>query len=41
MKKLKILLCDPRHSTIGSHVTSIPIGIGYIASYIKKKNQKC
>ena len=37
MKKLKILLCDPRHSTIGSHVTSIPIGIGYIASYIKKK----
>jgi radical SAM superfamily enzyme YgiQ (UPF0313 family) len=37
MRKLKILLCDPRHSTIGSHVTSIPIGIGYIASYIKKK----
>ena len=37
MKNLKILLCDPRHSTIGSHVTSIPIGIGYMASYIKEK----
>ena len=37
MKKLKILLCDPRHSTIGAHSNYVPIGIGYIGSYIKEQ----
>lgn len=37
MKKLKILFCDPRHSTIGAHSNYVPIGIGYIASYIKEE----
>jgi len=37
MKKLKILLCDPRHSTVGSHSNYVPIGIGYIGSYIKEE----
>ena len=35
MKKLKILLADPRHDTVGAHSNYIPIGIGYIASYLK------
>jgi len=34
MKKIKILLSDPRHSTVGIHSNCVPIGIGYIASYI-------
>ena len=37
MKNLKILLCDPRHSTIGAHSNYVPIGIGYIGSYIKEE----
>ena len=37
MKKLKILFCDPRHSTIGAHSNYVPIGIGYIASYVKEE----
>ena len=37
MKKLKILLCDARHSTVGSHSNYVPIGIGYIGSYIKEE----
>jgi|MDTC01.3.fsa_nt_gb radical SAM superfamily enzyme YgiQ (UPF0313 family) len=37
MKKLKILLCDARHSTVGSHSNYVPIGIGYIGSYIKEQ----
>jgi radical SAM superfamily enzyme YgiQ (UPF0313 family) len=37
MKKLKVLLCDARHSTIGSHSNYVPIGIGYIGSYIKEE----
>ena len=37
MKKLKVLLCDPRHSTVGSHSNYVPIGIGYIGSYIKEE----
>ena len=32
MKKLKILLGDPRHKTVGSHSYFVPIGIGYIGS---------
>ena len=35
MKKLKILLCDARHSTIGAHSNYVPLGIGFIGSYIK------
>ena len=37
MKKLKVLLCDARHSTVGSHSNYVPIGIGYIGSYIKEE----
>ena len=37
MKKIKILLCDPRHSTVGSHSNYVPIGIGFIGSYIKEQ----
>ena len=32
MKKIKILLGDPRHSTVGAHSNYVPIGIGYIGS---------
>ena len=37
MKKLKILLSDPRHDTVGAHSNYIPIGIGYIGAYLKEK----
>ena len=37
MKKIKILLGDPRHSTVGIHSNCMPIGIGYIASNIISK----
>ena len=40
MKKLKILLADPRHDTVGTHSNYIPIGIGYIASYLKENLKK-
>ncbi len=36
-EKIKILLADPRHSTVGAHSNYTPIGIAYIASYLKKK----
>jgi len=34
MKKIKILLGDPRHNTVGAHSHFVPINIGYIASHI-------
>ena len=37
MNKLKILLADPRHSTVGIHSNFVPINIGYIGSFIKKE----
>ena len=37
MKKLKILLGDPRHTTVGAHSYFVPIGIGYIGSNLLKK----
>ena len=37
MIKIKILLCDPRHSTVGAHSNYVPIGIGFIGSYICRK----
>ena len=37
MKKIKILLSDPRHNTVGIHSNCVPIGIGYIASNIIQK----
>ena len=37
MKNIKILLTDLRHSTVGAHSNYVPIGIGYIASYLKEK----
>ena len=41
MKNLKILLCDPRHDTVGAHSNYVPIGIGYIASHlISELNKK-
>ena len=39
MKGLKILLADPRHNTQGFHSRSVPINIGYIGEYLKKKIQ--
>ena len=35
--KIKILLGDPRHGTIGAHSNYVPIAIGYAATYLKKK----
>ena len=37
MKKLKILLADPRHKTVGAHSYFVPIGIGYIGSNLLKQ----
>jgi len=37
MKKLKILLADPRHYTVGAHSNFIPINIGYIATFLKQE----
>ena len=37
MKKINILLVDPRHDTVGAHSNYIPIGIGYIGAYLKEK----
>ena len=37
MKKLKILLGDPRHFTVGVHSSFVPINIGYIASFLKNE----
>lgn len=36
MKKIKVLLGDPRHHTIGVHSTYVPVGVGYIATYLIK-----
>ena len=36
-KILKILLCDPRHQTVGAHSSYVPINIGYITEYLKSK----
>ena len=36
MAKLKVLLGDIRHHTIGVHSTYIPVGIGYIVTYFEK-----
>jgi len=36
MKKLKVLLGDLRHNTIGTHSSYVPVGIGYIAAYLQK-----
>ena len=37
MKKIKILLADPRHKTRGLHSSYVPINIGYIGSYLKNQ----
>ena len=37
MDNLKVLLGDPRHDTVLVHSNYVPIGIGYIGSYLKKK----
>ena len=37
MKKLRILLGDPRHYTVGAHSSYVPINIGYIGSYLKNE----
>jgi radical SAM superfamily enzyme YgiQ (UPF0313 family) len=37
MKKIKILLGDPRHYTVGTHSQFVPIGIGYIGTFLKKE----
>jgi radical SAM superfamily enzyme YgiQ (UPF0313 family) len=36
MRRLKVLLGDLRHHTVGVHSTYLPIGIGYIATYFEK-----
>ena len=35
MKKIKILLGDPRHYSVGTHSQFVPIGIGYIGTFLK------
>ena len=37
MKKVKILLGDPRHYTVGAHSSYVPINIGYIGSFLKQE----
>ena len=37
MKKVKILLADPRHYTVGAHSSYVPINIGYIATFLKQE----
>ena len=37
MNGIKILLGDPRHSTVGEHSNFVPIGIGYIATNLLKQ----
>ena len=39
MAKLKVLLGDIRHHTIGVHSTYVPVGIGYIATYFEKESE--
>ena len=34
METIKVLLADPRHHTVGVHSTFVPVGVGYIASYL-------
>ena len=36
MKTIKVLLGDLRHHTIGVHSLYVPVGVGYIATYLKK-----
>ena len=36
MSKIKVLLGDLRHHTVGVHSTYVPVGIGYIATYFEK-----
>ena len=36
MNQIRVLLGDLRHHTIGVHSTYVPIGLGYIATYLKK-----
>ena len=37
MKKIKILLGDPRHYTVGTHSQFVPIGIGYIGTFLRQE----
>ena len=37
MKKVRLLLGDPRHYTVGAHSNYIPINIGYIATFLKQE----
>ena len=37
MKKIKVLITDPRHHTVGLHSRYVPVGIGYIAAYMLEK----
>ena len=37
MHTLRIVLADLRHETVGIHSTYIPVGIGYMATYIKSR----
>jgi len=37
MRKIKILLSDPRHNTKGLHNSFVPINIGYIAAFLKNE----
>lgn len=39
-EELKIALCDLRHNTIGRHSVYVPIGIGYIASFLFSQFKK-
>ena len=38
MKKIKVLLADPRHHTVGACSPFVPINLGYIATYMLKFN---
>ena len=36
MKKIKVLLADPRHETVGTHSYFIPIGISKFFEFHKE-----
>jgi radical SAM superfamily enzyme YgiQ (UPF0313 family) len=36
MKELKVLLGDLRHHTVGSHSSYVPVGVGYISTYLQR-----
>ena len=39
MNNIRLLLLDPRHKTRGLHNSYVPINIGYIGEFLKKRHE--